>query len=426
MTTTTNDLTPEQRPEHSCCGQYLALSMQCAQCGRICTCDGCVIERGGLEAVQLFVARMRELEDARSVLAALSELAASPPNPVSGAEFIETMREAVPDAFADLCLECCEPSCPGDHGVAASSEVDKPPDWQVPPAHIPVVESQEMPAHDEPAAASLPAAEERRFEGRLEREETRSGPESTVHREFEGTLRHISAPYLGEGTWDLVASLGGERISYDDEWFAGLDGCYVRIAVDVLPLAADRDESLRKSVKWHREMARHFEREAEKLVEVMKPPSGTGSEGDEIAITELGPAGAEGNKPSEAASMPSAAISYIERDGRLLCVWNRRYGCWTLPGGKLEPGESKEAAQVRELAEETGMGTAVAELVYEAPSMSGRIVAAFRVDVVGEPRQAEPSSPIGWLTREELIRWSRFADFYRGMFAAIDGPGGSR
>jgi len=36
-----------------------------------------------------------------------------------------------------------------------------------------------------------------------------------------------------------------------------------------------------------------------------------------------------------------AAVSYVEReDGRILCVWNSRYGGWALPGGKVEEGET--------------------------------------------------------------------------------------
>ena len=47
--------------------------------------------------------------------------------------------------------------------------------------------------------------------------------------------------------------------------------------------------------------------------------------------------------------MNRAAVSYIERgDGRILCVWNSRYGGWTLPGGKVEEGETVEAAQERD------------------------------------------------------------------------------
>ncbi len=48
----------------------------------------------------------------------------------------------------------------------------------------------------------------------------------------------------------------------------------------------------------------------------------------------------------------------IDSEGRLLVVQRRNEparGLWSLPGGRVEPGESAEAAVVREVAEETGL-----------------------------------------------------------------------
>ncbi|GHF33297.1 hypothetical protein GCM10010218_12990 [Streptomyces mashuensis] len=46
-------------------------------------------------------------------------------------------------------------------------------------------------------------------------------------------------------------------------------------------------------------------------------------------------------------------------DGRVLLLHHRRSGLWTLPGGRVEPGETLKEAAVRELQEETGLrGTA--------------------------------------------------------------------
>ena len=50
-----------------------------------------------------------------------------------------------------------------------------------------------------------------------------------------------------------------------------------------------------------------------------------------------------------------AAGGVVEHDG-LVCVIHRpRYEDWSLPKGKLEPGEAWEAAAVREVWEETGL-----------------------------------------------------------------------
>jgi 8-oxo-dGTP diphosphatase len=50
-----------------------------------------------------------------------------------------------------------------------------------------------------------------------------------------------------------------------------------------------------------------------------------------------------------------AAGGVVVRDGRVALVHRPRYDDWTLPKGKLEPGEESEQAAVREVEEETGM-----------------------------------------------------------------------
>jgi 8-oxo-dGTP diphosphatase len=52
--------------------------------------------------------------------------------------------------------------------------------------------------------------------------------------------------------------------------------------------------------------------------------------------------------------------------GRLLLVQRAKdpnRGCWSLPGGRLEPGESAAEAAAREVYEETGIRVVVGELV---------------------------------------------------------------
>lgn len=61
------------------------------------------------------------------------------------------------------------------------------------------------------------------------------------------------------------------------------------------------------------------------------------------------------------AAVKYAAVSLVERDDRrILCVWNRRYGGWAMPGGMVEPGETAEDTQRRELREEAGVETVMA------------------------------------------------------------------
>ena len=56
-----------------------------------------------------------------------------------------------------------------------------------------------------------------------------------------------------------------------------------------------------------------------------------------------------------------AAVALIDRDGRVLIAQRPEgkpmAGLWEFPGGKVEPDESPEAALIRELQEELGIGT---------------------------------------------------------------------
>lgn len=122
---------------------------------------------------------------------------------------------------------------------------------------------------------------------------------------------------------------------------------------------------------------------------------------------------------------PMAALAYITNEhDELLCVWNHKYKGWGLPGGKGEPGERPGDTCRRELCEETGLEGTEIGLIYHATSVveAKRHVYVFEVlsRVVGEPQQMEPDSPVCWMTRDDLLANSPFADFYRGMFAALN------
>lgn len=56
-----------------------------------------------------------------------------------------------------------------------------------------------------------------------------------------------------------------------------------------------------------------------------------------------------------------SAVALIDREGRVLLAQRPEgkslAGLWEFPGGKVEPGESPEAALIRELKEELGIDT---------------------------------------------------------------------
>ena len=107
----------------------------------------------------------------------------------------------------------------------------------------------------------------------------------------------------------------------------------------------------------------------------------------------------------------------------VLVVHRPKYGDWTFPKGKCEPGESDEACAVREVEEETGLRCVLAE---ELPSTSYRDgrgrpkrVRYWRVRVVdGELRFDDEVDDARWVSLEEavaLLTYERDLDVLRAL-----------
>ena len=97
----------------------------------------------------------------------------------------------------------------------------------------------------------------------------------------------------------------------------------------------------------------------------------------------------------------------IVRDRRVLACRRtsppEAAGRWELPGGKVEPGETPEAALVREVREELGVGMAISHwLAEEAPIAEALVLrVAVAALVEGEPQPVEHDQ-VRWLTAAEL------------------------
>jgi 8-oxo-dGTP diphosphatase len=98
-----------------------------------------------------------------------------------------------------------------------------------------------------------------------------------------------------------------------------------------------------------------------------------------------------------------AAGGLVVRDGELALVHRPRYDDWTLPKGKLDPGESFEEAALREVEEETGLRC---RLVRDLPPVRYR-------DNKGRPKVVrywlmEAESDPGFTPNDEVdeLRWA--------------------
>jgi 8-oxo-dGTP pyrophosphatase MutT (NUDIX family) len=101
--------------------------------------------------------------------------------------------------------------------------------------------------------------------------------------------------------------------------------------------------------------------------------------------------------------------------GRLLCVRSRGKDAFFLPGGKREPGESDEAALLREVEEELGVALRPETLaplhVFEAQAHGrpeGVLVrmTCFTGEYAGELRACAEIEEIAWLGPGDRARMS--------------------
>jgi 8-oxo-dGTP diphosphatase len=101
----------------------------------------------------------------------------------------------------------------------------------------------------------------------------------------------------------------------------------------------------------------------------------------------------------------------IEREGRILIARRPAAlhlgGLWEFPGGKRQPGETPEAALVREIREELDAAVTVGELLDDVewpyPEKTVRLL-FFRCALAGEPRAAE-GQEIAWVAPADLDRY---------------------
>jgi 8-oxo-dGTP pyrophosphatase MutT (NUDIX family) len=104
-----------------------------------------------------------------------------------------------------------------------------------------------------------------------------------------------------------------------------------------------------------------------------------------------------------------AAGGVVMRDGEVALVHRPRYDDWTLPKGKLGPGESFEDAAVREVEEETGIrGRLVRELPATTYNVTGRpkVVRYWLMDVEHEGSFVpnDETDQLRWVPADEALR----------------------
>ena len=106
-----------------------------------------------------------------------------------------------------------------------------------------------------------------------------------------------------------------------------------------------------------------------------------------------------------------SAVALIDADGRLLLAQRPEgksmAGLWEFPGGKVEPGETPEAALIRELQEELGIETkesclaplTFASHAYETFHLLMPVFACRRWQGIPTPREGQT---LAWVAANRL------------------------
>lgn len=102
--------------------------------------------------------------------------------------------------------------------------------------------------------------------------------------------------------------------------------------------------------------------------------------------------------------MPCAGAVVRDESGRVLLVRRGHapsQGLWSVPGGRIEPGETPEQAAAREVREETGLQVRVGRLLATV-EIGDYLVHDFAADVVGGRMQAgDDASDVRWCSLDD-------------------------
>ena len=116
--------------------------------------------------------------------------------------------------------------------------------------------------------------------------------------------------------------------------------------------------------------------------------------------------------PAAGPEIPCVGAVVLAAEGRLLLIRRGNppaQGLWSIPGGRVEDGESDEAAVLRELREEAGVAGSIVREVgtvrRESPSGGTYVIRDFLVTLDDDPLSVVAggdATDVGWYSRAQL------------------------
>jgi len=108
--------------------------------------------------------------------------------------------------------------------------------------------------------------------------------------------------------------------------------------------------------------------------------------------------------------IPCVGAVIKDRNGRLLLIRRGHEpgaGLWSLPGGRIEPGETDQQAVAREILEETGLIVTCGRLLgtAELPGPAGAVIDVsdyMAVVTGGELAPGDDAADVRWVTAADL------------------------